>query len=815
MSWNPDVAYVAAVVKHEDHDQSTHGSWADQTTSGLDDLIRLAGATDQDIERRAFTGVYRGDLSWFPEEMKNDYGITVTEADARGLVEYLREHAREPYTRRGLKYVYVWRGGHDPSVDYDGVVSAVSSYDATIGNVPISEADDYGDAVSYGEVALFRVPIEGVEMEAGNNVPGEILVNPKMLEPVAAVFKHAEHDQSTHGSWAHGRVRKVVEESLRRASIGESLDADAMGLFLPPGHRDSSTPEEDLAKVVKAQGWDQPAPLLSDDEFKAAYDTGKFTLVYRVGPIGLEQGILKGTPYIGTGYHGPGTYVTDNYLGVLPYVSIDKSRAVVPMLVPTEMIVDVYGRPVINHYQQAATEAQGAVRTTARVLGDGTPYSEYLVFNTSALLVGRPSEFPEPGSINFYVEDLPRGETVDWARFEKSDEWEHGPYYMLVDGKAVLIEFDDDEVVKHEEHDQSTHGSWADGRARETTTTGTPAAEEQSRSITPLGDGRYRYEYGDFTVESDPLDPKDMKETWLDESWEFDSIEEVAEYAVDYIWNQWEGNFAIRNIAEDMMGIGDRYASGGESIEPNLRDAIAYGRNLDDPDEAEAVRAVVAAHAPLAHAMLAAVHAAEPARAYPWEGLVRRAMVVPSFRSDDENPLLRLYEGDDIELGLSGFSPNVNLTDRFLRGGFSSREVLQSGEDFVFEPRWRSVIFELDTSKARTVLPVGWDGRSQDSDNWVHLSYEDRAADLDEGTTRRMRPAPWEVVTAGKFRIVGRREEERTFTVPFSGGEEETENMVVYRLQQTAVFNPATGEYDALDGFITLPDGRVVPVDEA
>jgi hypothetical protein len=171
--------------------------------------------------------------------------------------------------------------------------------------------------------------------------------------------------------------------------------------------------------------------------------------------------------------------------------------------------------------------------------------------------------------------------------------------------------------------------------------------------------------------------------------------------------------------------------------------------------------------------------------------------------------------GDTLDMPLSAFSPSVDLTDRFLRGGEMSRDAMQSEDDFVFTPTWRSVMFEMDTTSAKTLLPAGWQELASDTSMWVHTSYEDRAADNDDGENFRRQAAPWEVVTQGKFRVVGTRDVERQFFRPGWTDDPQTEDMRVITIQQTAVYNPRSGTYDALPGFVTLPDGRVIPVEEA
>lgn len=281
----------------------------------------------------------------------------------------------------------------------------------------------------------------------------------------------SDHDQQSHagGRGEGGSVAEQVKEAIRRSAVGRRLDVDALKIGLPPGHMDASTPQSDLARIIKEQEWGKPAPMLSDEEFAEAYATGKFTLVYRTGPIGLERGILNGTPYVGEGLFGVGTYVTDNPNGVLDYVKSETGQSVVPMLVPTAMLESAAlvepetagGIVHPNRYlREAAALGAGALFTRDTRGGSRYASTEHVIYNTSALLVGQPSEFPDKRFPRYVYEN--RQETpLPWERFVKMvGGWEGSPYYSLVDGEAVLVEFD--EVVKHlagtaSDHDQQSH----------------------------------------------------------------------------------------------------------------------------------------------------------------------------------------------------------------------------------------------------------------------------------------------------------------------------------------------------------------------
>lgn len=381
---------------------------------------------------------------------------------------------------------------------------------------------------------------------------------------------------------------------------------------------------------------------------------------------------------------------------------------------------------------------------------------------------------------------------------------------------AVPLE-QDEEVAKHLQgtefdHDQSTH---APGQS----------VEGSRLGVTQTNDTTFQYEYGDFTITTD-FTSAELLDDLLEGGYYSEdnpppNLAVLGEIAADYQWDQWEGNFVMRHLAAAAMGLPHPYASGGEQFGQDIVDGIMYGERPSDEGDAEQVQQMLNKYAATTHAMLQAV--ADEANDFSptWEGTVRRGMVVP-VNEFGEGPLFYLREGDTLDIPLSGFTPAVTLLDKFLRGGEQSRETMQSGDDFVIEPRWRSVVFEMDTSQAKTLTPSGWSIRAENPPLWVHTSYEDRAADQTDLREfglepSRSVPAPWEVITQGKFRVTGTRDEDRQFAQPWaeSGTPLETESMRVITIQQTAVYNPRTQTYDALPGFVTLPDGQVVPIEEA
>lgn len=362
---------------------------------------------------------------------------------------------------------------------------------------------------------------------------------------------------------------------------------------------------------------------------------------------------------------------------------------------------------------------------------------------------------------------------------------------------GVPVEPDEDTVVKHfqgteNDHDQQSHAG------------STSIVDTGGRlTVDQLSDTTFQYQYGDFTVNTDITSKRLLEESGLDGGYTTDdppsAIEDLGEVAIDSQWNQWEGNFVMRHLSAAMMGLPHVYASGGEGLVFDITEAITYGDTPEDEGAREYVQQFLDDHAATTHGMLQAIADGTQNFADPWDGIVQRGMTVDAGR-DDNHPLFRLYDGDTVDLALSAFSPMTFLTNEFLRGGEMSREMMQSDEDFVFTPNWRSVMFELDTATSKTLRPANW---------------QELAAMRQEDSGRI--PVPHEVVTQGKFRVSGIRDESREFRRPWSEGSDgdESEDMRVITLQQTAVYNPRTSTYDALPGFITLPDGQVIPIEEA
>jgi hypothetical protein len=225
-----------------------------------------------------------------------------------------------------------------------------------------------------------------------------------------------------------------------------------------------------VARVVEAQGWNKPAQSVTEEQFIALKDSGDFVAVYRGGPPGIEKGMLEGTPFVGDGVLGPGTYCSTDpqRASVFAHISLRENPAggaVVPMLVPRSMFDsapparrNIADDPLTDH----GLKGVGMV-ANADYGGD------YVVWNTSAVIVGPPVSV-ERGT------DF--GDAPDSPLLKQEDvELESGPYYRLLSDRAELIEFD--EVKKADRSAAGRKAALARWGNRSGTETKAPAKESK------------------------------------------------------------------------------------------------------------------------------------------------------------------------------------------------------------------------------------------------------------------------------------------------------------------------------------------------
>jgi hypothetical protein len=125
-------------------------------------------------------------------------------------------------------------------------------------------------------------------------------------------------------------------------------------------------------------------------------------------------------------------------------------------------------------------------------------------------------------------------------------------------------------------------------------------------------DTTYRYDYGDFNITTNITGRQLLEDTRLEGTYYStddppSAIEDLGEVALDYQWNQWEGNFVMRHLSAAMMGLPHQYASGGEGYNEDIQNAIVYGERSDNEMANETAEGLLRDHAATTHAMLQAI----------------------------------------------------------------------------------------------------------------------------------------------------------------------------------------------------------------
>lgn len=199
-------------------------------------------------------------------------------------------------------------------------------------------------------------------------------------------------------------------------------------------------------------------------------------------------------------------------------------------------------------------------------------------------------------------------------------------------------------VLKHGEHDQSTHGSWAIQNA---------AVESGGAP------GITKYTYGDFAFES-------VRDSSLGEPQYVEGA--VANFGF------WSGNYAGRNMSAVLMGLDAPDATGGETLDPLYISALKTGKKSDVATERQE-EFIQQNLEDTANLMVASVNS-EPTTLPLYRGM--------TVASDD--PITSLKTGDNFTIPLSSFSYDKSVSENFAR----------PNQLFGTAPR-TSVIFQMET----------------------------------------------------------------------------------------------------------------------
>jgi hypothetical protein len=315
------------------------------------------------------------------------------------------------------------------------------------------------------------------------------LLEPQPYEGV--VQKHQQHDQSSHGNWAHG-------SSFGDFTLEEGADSRKLATYSHPNG--TRVIFQNLSKVESS------SPMLKEtletiDGLSKKYPVPNLTFVVQSG----EGGGIVARGYDGIAYSPANTDAPDKIQEWLeykkmppatdpnaPYIAI-RQRVIAPDSMPrtsslpyggtlirrekTQEEKTAYLKELITHEwghaldtrSQAVSNAQFRNRdnTTTSTYGNknGREFfaETFAAFELGGLVKDRPDNIPNYKKASEYLDiDSLKGKVskesfegfVVYENFETEEP-------LLIEG-GTLLDFDEP-FAKHGTHDQSTHGNWATG----------------------------------------------------------------------------------------------------------------------------------------------------------------------------------------------------------------------------------------------------------------------------------------------------------------------------------------------------------------
>lgn len=189
----------------------------------------------------------------------------------------------------------------------------------------------------------------------------------------------------------------IGQEAQQRANAGKEIDVKD---FIS-GERSYEGDRNKMGEIIHQQGWDKASLVANPEEYDKLKASGDYVEVFRGGPEGLTEGLTSGSPWIGDGNAGPGTYVTTDVSRAESFAALSdlksQGREVVTMLAPKSMmdkapnISQVPKNPLPSkwngkeraEYVGVAASGIGAYQSTAESSAKG----DYVIYNTSALII--------------------------------------------------------------------------------------------------------------------------------------------------------------------------------------------------------------------------------------------------------------------------------------------------------------------------------------------------------------------------------------------------------------------------------------------
>jgi len=231
-----------SMQKHQDHDQSSHGSWAGggQITS------------EQKQAVQAYTQTIKNNSQWRDVAQSIRDGKTPNAtpefvSSVKNLLNALDEHSVTPTNGNGkvlLRSGINWKGKLPAVGDVMSNPFSSATWRSNVAEKFAQSGDGKPVIVKYGsstkglDVSKFGADFFGGEGEFIVSGKFEVVGRDKengfnyvSVRQVADVVKHQDHDQRSHGSWAHGGGDNALNNFEKKVNEAYGTGEEAFSIY--------------------------------------------------------------------------------------------------------------------------------------------------------------------------------------------------------------------------------------------------------------------------------------------------------------------------------------------------------------------------------------------------------------------------------------------------------------------------------------------------------------------------------------------------------------------------------------------------------
>jgi len=262
---------------------------------------------------------------------------------------------------------------------------------------------------------------------------------------------------STEGDWMGdlSAARGIRSAGSSRAlSALFSTDPEAVELYRIQDRADVT---EYAAGRIREQGFADPSPVVSREDFATLAQSGDYEVIFRGGPAGIADGMTSGQPWVGTGIGGPGSYFAPAPWAAIGYAQ--RSGAEPEVMVA--LLPKAASRGSDRSSRSSDRSGLGGVGYGVDTGADyilsrdiNTSLMSRVVYNTGSLIVAAGPRTPADAV------DLARDLGIDVTSAERmlKAEVEQDADLWRINPDGTLVHVWPKDVVKHGTHNQKDHG---------------------------------------------------------------------------------------------------------------------------------------------------------------------------------------------------------------------------------------------------------------------------------------------------------------------------------------------------------------------